>query len=165
MRRGTLMVVCLALGTSTGAALSAQDADQMVLAPAAASKFVNMPGVPKCLTIAVQRGDPTKGPAIMLLKLTAGCKVPWHWHSVGEQVMVVSGMGKAEVKGADKPAMLKGGDFIYLPAKHIHQLTAATALTLFNAPEGAFDIHYVDKGGNEITPDDALGTGAKSGGH
>jgi phage baseplate assembly protein gpV len=34
----------------------------------------------------------------MLLKMTAGCKVPWHWQSVGEQVMVVSGIGKAEMK-------------------------------------------------------------------
>ena len=161
MRQGTWIVVCLALWVTAGVALRAQEADQMTFAPAATSDFVHKPGTPKCLTIAVQHGDPAKGPAIMLIKLTAGCRVPWHWHSAGEQVMVVSGTGKAEMKGADKPAMLKTGDFIYMPAKHIHQLTATTALTIFNAPEGAFDIHYVDKDGNEITPDDALKPGKK----
>ena len=162
MHRSALLAVCVAAAMVAGVALKAQDAGKMVFAPAATSKFQNMPGIPKCLTILVERGDPTTGPAIMLLKMTAGCKVPWHWHTVGEQVMVVSGVGKAEMKGMDKAAMVHAGDFLYIPAKNIHQLTAVTAMTLFNAPEGAFDIHYVDKDGNEIPPDQALGTVAKS---
>jgi hypothetical protein len=32
----------------------------------------------------------------------------------------------------------------------------AAACTLFIAPSGAFDIHYVDKDGKEISPDEAL---------
>ncbi|MGD0155861.1 MAG: cupin domain-containing protein [Terracidiphilus sp.] len=156
MRRSVIAALCLATAMSTGVTLTAQDADQLVFAPAATSKFVNMPGLPVCMTIAVQRGDPTAGPAILLLKLKAGCKVPWHWHTAGEQVMVVSGLGKAEMKGNAKPAMVKAGDFIYMPSKHIHQLTALTALTIFDAPDGAFDIHYVDASGNEIPPDQAL---------
>jgi quercetin dioxygenase-like cupin family protein len=128
----------------------------MVFAPAATGKFVNMPGIPVCMTIAVERGDPTAGPSILLLKLKAGCRVPWHWHTAAEQVMVVSGAGKAEMKDAPKPAMVKAGDFIFMPSKHIHQLTAVTALTIFDAPEGAFDIHYVDASGNEISADQAL---------
>jgi quercetin dioxygenase-like cupin family protein len=162
MRRGTLVVVCVAAMMMAGVTLKAQDTGKMVFAPAATSKFVNMPGVPKCLTIMVERGDPSAGPSIMLLKMTAGCKVPWHWHTVGEQVMVASGVGKAEMKGMDKAAMVHTGDFLYMPGKNIHQLTAVTAMTLFNAPEGVFDIHYVDKDGNEIPPDQALGTGPKS---
>lgn len=164
MRRAKLMLVCLALSMMAGSSLKAQNTEKMVLAPAVSSNFVNMPGIPKCLKIAVQRGDPTKGPSVMLLKMTAGCKVPWHWHSVGEQVMVVSGTAKAEIKDGDKPGIVKTGDFIYMPAKHIHQLTATTALTIFNAPEGVFDIHYVDKDGKEINPDDALGNATKPGG-
>ncbi len=161
MRRYAL-AVCVAMAMAAGVALRAQDAGKMVLAPAATGKFINMPGVPKCLTILVERGDPSTGPAIMLLKLTAGCKVPWHWHTVGEQVMVASGVGKAEMKGMDKAAMVHAGDFLYMPGKNVHQLTAVTAMTLFNAPEGGFDIHYVDTDGNEIPPDQALGTAAKS---
>jgi quercetin dioxygenase-like cupin family protein len=135
MHRSALLAVCVAAAMVAGVALKAQDAGKMVFAPAATSKFQNMPGIPKCLTILVERGDPTTGPAIMLLKMTAGCKVPWHWHTVGEQVMVVSGVGKAEMKGMDKAAMVHAGDFLYIPAKNIHQLTAVTAMTLFNAPK------------------------------
>jgi hypothetical protein len=55
----------------------AQD-NAMTLAPMATSKFVNMPGVPSCTKIAVQRGDPSKGASTLSLKFTLGCRVPWH---------------------------------------------------------------------------------------
>lgn len=156
MRRAVFAAFCLAAVVSTGTILTAQDADQMTFAPVATSKFITMPGVPACISVAVQHGDPSAGPSIMLIKLKAGCKVPWHWHTVDEEVMVVSGTGKAEVKDAPKPAMIKAGDFIYMPSRHIHQLTALTPLTIFTAPTGPFDIHYVDASGNELSPDQAL---------
>ena len=132
----------------------AQD-NSMTLAPMATSKFVNMPGVPACLKVAVQRGDPSKGPAVLLLKFTPGCLVPWHWHTAGEQLIVVSGSGKLEMKDG-KPAVTKGGDYAYLPAKGVHQFKATTAVTMFDMPDAAFDIHYVDTNGKEIPPDQAL---------
>jgi len=144
--------LCLMIGLIVSAA--AQDSS-MTLAPMATSKFVNMPGVPTCMKIAVQRGDPSKGPSTMLLKFTPGCQVPWHWHTAGEHLMVVSGSGKAEMKDS-KPAVLKAGDYAYLPAKNIHQFRAITAVTMFDMPDAAFDIHYVDSAGKEIPPDDAL---------
>jgi quercetin dioxygenase-like cupin family protein len=132
----------------------AQD-NAMTLAPMATSKFVNMPGLPTCMKIAVQRGDPSKGASTLLLKFTPGCAVPWHWHTAGESLMVVSGSGKAEMKDG-KPAVMKAGDYAYMPAKNIHQFTATTAVTMFDMPDGAFDIHYVDASGNEIQADEAL---------
>lgn len=156
MRRVVLVAVCSVAVMATAMTLRAQDAAQMIFAPAAISKFVNMPGLPTCVSIAVQRGDPAKEPSILLIKLKAGCTVPWHWHTPAEQMMVVSGTGKAEMKDGDKPAMVKAGDFVYMPSKNIHQLKATTAMMLFDAPDGPFDIHYVDEAGNEIPPEKAL---------
>lgn len=150
-----VVVCCLPLR------MVAQDADAMALAGAATSKFVNMPGLPVCLKIAVQRGDPTKGPSTLLLKFAPGCVVPWHWHSTSEQVIVVSGHGKLEMKDDGKPAAVSAGDLAYLPGKNIHQFTAVTAVLMFDLPAAAFDIHYVDGGGNEIPPEKALKPAAK----
>ena len=104
-----LALCCVALGAS------AQD-DVMAMAAAKTSKFMNMPGLPACMSIAVQRGDPSKGPSTLLLKFAPGCVVPWHWHSAAEQLMVVSGRGKAEMKDGKAMAM-SAGDFAYLPGK------------------------------------------------
>jgi len=133
----------------------AQDAAQMAHAAAATSTFVNMPGLPECMSIAVQRGDPAKGPSVLLLKFKPGCVVPWHWHTANEQLMMVSGSAKAEMKDGE-PLSMKPGDFLYLPAKGIHQFTATTNVLVFDLSDGAFDIHYVDASGAEIPPDKAV---------
>jgi len=135
--------------------LVAQDADTMTYAAAATSKFTNMPVLPPCVTLSVQRGDPSKGPSVILLKFKPGCVIPWHWHTASEQLMVVSGTGKAQMKDG-QPATVRPGDYLYLPAKHVHQFTAVTAVTMFDLPSGAFDIHYVDPTGAEIPPEKAF---------
>jgi gentisate 1,2-dioxygenase len=121
----------------------------------AGSKFSALPGLPACMTLSAQRGDPTKGPAIIIAKFTSGCSVPWHWHTAGENLMVVSGKGKLEMKDA-APAPLAAGDYVYLPGSHQHQFTCVSACTMFDSTDGAFDIHYIDKDGKEIPPDQAL---------
>jgi quercetin dioxygenase-like cupin family protein len=153
-------VALLLFGLFLCGMLAAQDTSAMSMAAAKTSKFVNLPGVPTCMTVAVQRGDPSKGPSALLLKFTPGCVVPWHWHTAGEQLIVVSGKGKAEMKDG-KPADMSQGDYAYLPAKMVHEFTATTAVLMFDLPDGAFDIHYVDKSGTEIPPDQALKPAAK----
>ena len=74
--------------------------------------------------------------------------------------MIVSGKGKIEMKDA-APAGVAPGDYIYLPGKHPHQFTCTTLCTFFDVTEGAFDIHYIDKNGQEIPPDQALGPAKK----
>jgi quercetin dioxygenase-like cupin family protein len=127
----------------------------MTFAAAKTSKFVNLPGLPTCMKVAVQRGDPSKGSAALLIKFAPGCTVPWHWHTSGEQLLLVSGTGTAEMKDG-KPAAMHSGDYAYLPAKNVHQFRAVTAAVMLDIPDAAFDIHYVDKTGNEIPPDEAL---------
>jgi len=74
--------------------------------------------------------------------------------------MMVSGKGKLEMKDAAASAVAPG-DYAYLPRKHPHQFSCATACTFFDVTEGAFDIHYIGKDGKEIPPDQALKPAAK----
>jgi len=149
------IAVALVLLIGSASAALAQDAGTMTFAAASKSKFINLPSLPECLTVAVQRGDPSKGPSVLLLKFKAGCIVPWHWHTAAENLMVVSGTGKAEMKDG-QPLTVHPGDYVYLPAKSIHQFAAVSAVTMFDLPDGAFDIHYVDNAGKEIPFSDAI---------
>jgi quercetin dioxygenase-like cupin family protein len=135
---------------------AAQESDKPNYMAASTSKFTNFPGVPQCMTGAVQQGDPSKGDAVLLLKAKTGCIVPWHWHTATERVMMVSGRAKADMKDGS-PATLRAGDFLNLDPKHIHQFTCQMSCTLFDISSSApFDIHYVDAAGNEIPAEQAL---------
>ena len=128
----------------------------------ATGKFVNFPGLPTCMKASILSGDPSKGAFSLLVKTSTGCVVPWHWHSVTEDLMFVSGQGKGAMKDGGAPIALHAGDFLSLPAKGVHQFTCIAACTFFLSADGAFDIHYVDASGAEIPPDQALKTKAKT---
>jgi len=133
----------------------AEDAKPMYSA-SATDKFVNFPGLPTCMRASVLSGDPSKGAFLLLVKTATGCVVPWHWHTITESLMFVSGNGKGEMKGGGAPLKLHAGDYVGLPAKGVHQFTCIAACTFFLGADGAFDIHYVDADGKEIPPDQAL---------
>ncbi|WP_193161198.1 cupin domain-containing protein [Microbulbifer hainanensis] len=119
------------------------------------AKFGGLEVLPSCLTFAVYRGDPKTGPSLLLIKMKSGCVVPWHWHTAREELMLVSGKGKVEL--ADFPTqVIEPGGYVLLPAKHHHQFTCQTDCVFFNAISGKFDIHYLDKSGNEIPVEQAL---------
>jgi len=120
------------------------------------TKFAPLPGLPTCVTIAVESGDPTKGASVILLKGPAGCTIPWHWHTPVEQVMIVSGSAKVEMKDNGQTALLGPGGFAMMRSQHVHQFTCASACSAFVGSDAAFDIHYVDANGSEIPPDQAL---------
>ena len=147
-----LLTLVLVAGLATRLATAE---DKMAYAAKATSKFVNFPGLPTCMTGSVQHGDPGSGASVILAKSTTGCTVPWHWHTADEQLMIVNGSAKVSMKDA-QPTSLHSGDYASLPGKSAHQFTCVAACTLFIMPSGAFDIHYVDKDGKEISPDEAL---------
>ena len=154
-------VVAALLAVLVVAFQSVQAEDKMVYAAKSTSKFVNFPGLPKCMTGSAQNGDPSKGASVILAKSATGCKVPWHWHTATEQLMIVSGTGKVEMKDGS-PSSIHAGDYLRLPGKNVHQFTCIAACTLFIVPDAAFDIHYVDPSGKEIAPEEALkSSGAK----
>lgn len=121
----------------------------------ASMKFINFPGFPTCAPGSVQSGDPSKGPSIILAKLSAGCVVPWHWHTPTEQLMLVSGSARIEPKDG-KPTTLRAGAFALMPPHHVHQFKCLTACVMYVHSDAAFDIHYVDENGAEISPENAV---------
>jgi quercetin dioxygenase-like cupin family protein len=122
----------------------------------AENKLAPMPGMPGCIAMAVESGDPHKRGSVIVFKGTAGCVIPWHWHTPTEHVMIVSGTAKVEMKGGKTVALTSGG-YAMMPGKHAHQFTCTAACTAFVSSDGAFDIHYLDASGKEITPEVALG--------
>jgi quercetin dioxygenase-like cupin family protein len=158
--RSGLILVLVLLTSALAAPLAAQNSEQMPFAAMASSKFMTLPVLPACMTLSAQRGDPTKGAAVLLLKFKSGCVVPWHWHTANENLMMVSGKAKAEMKSGGAH-MLTAGDYLYLAAKQAHQFTCISSCVLFDVIDGAFDIHYVNAEGNEIPVEQALKTTAK----
>jgi len=146
MRFVALIIACLSI---------AQAADMGVLRKLSETKLAPMPGMPSCVVMAVENGDPSKGPSVIVFKGTAGCVIPWHWHTPTEQVMIISGSAKVEMKGGATSTLGPGG-YVMMPSKHVHQFTCASACSAFVHSDGAFDIHYLDAGGKEISPEVAL---------
>lgn len=153
MRLYQIAVVCSwALSVSVA---GAQSTASMSYKSAATTRYVNHPALPPCAKMAVQDGNPDSGSAVIAVKASANCTVPWHWHTGNERLLIVSGSAKAEMK--EMPAtMLSKGDFLLLPAKGIHQFTPQTDVEFFIVTDAPFDIHYVDTAGKEITPEQAL---------
>lgn len=118
-------------------------------------QFMAIPGLPTCATGTVLQGDPSKGGSIILAKGDAGCTIPWHWHTPTETLMMVS--GTAHLQAQDGPEMtLRAGGFASMPSHHVHRFHCATACTLYIHSDTAFDLHYVNAEGGEISPADAL---------
>ena len=155
-RYGTLLLIASVLLCCFAVA---QD-DKMVYASPASTKLGALPVLPGCMTVAAVHGDFTKEPAAILAKFTSGCVVPWHWHTAGENIMLTSGQGKIEMKDGTTH-VVNTGDYLFLPGKQPHQFTCTMACTMYDLPTGAFDIHYIDKDGKEIQPDQALKTSGK----
>jgi quercetin dioxygenase-like cupin family protein len=134
--------------------------DKPVYVPSATNKFGGLPVIPACTTVAGLSGDPSKGAAVLQLRSTSGCVIPWHWHTSNENLMFVSGTAQVAMKDG-APATLHPGDYLAMPSKHVHEFTCVASCKLFLAIDSAFDIHYVDASGKEISMDEALKPKAK----
>ena len=121
----------------------------------AAMKLTMIPPLPTCALGSVQSGDPSKGPSVIFAKISAGCTIPWHWHTPNEHLMIVSGVARLEMKSG-KPLTLRAGGFALLASHHVHLFHCVQACQFYVYSDGAFDIHYVSKQGNEIPPPEAL---------
>ena len=159
MRTLIMLVALAAVGGSVPT--HAEDTEQMVTLNPQTLKFTPIPDLPGCASAAILRGDPRTGPAWVLLKLASGCRVPWHWHTANETLLVISGRGTLAMK-AGRPLQFVPGAYASLPSHHVHQASCTRACLLFNAADAAFDIHYVDASGEEISPDKALKPSARA---
>jgi quercetin dioxygenase-like cupin family protein len=139
----------------------AEDTEPMIVLNPQTLKFTPIPDMPDCASAAILRGNPRSGPAWVLLKLASGCRVPWHWHTANETLVVVSGRGSLAMKDGP-PLQFVPGAYASLPAHHAHQASCSRACLLFNGADAAFDIHYVDQTGKEISADKALKPSARA---
>lgn len=150
----TILAVSLSL-FAAGAAHAQESTKNAVGQNVNQMKFVGLPGLPTCAKASVQNGDPSKEPSVILAKIATGCKIPWHWHTANENLMLVSGVARLETKDG-KPLVLRQGGFARMPSRHIHQMHCTSRCMLYIQSDGAFDIHYVDAQDKEITPEEAL---------
>jgi quercetin dioxygenase-like cupin family protein len=147
--------VCLLLCASALPCTAQSTSPQPKIENVSDMKFVAFPNVPTCFTGAVEHGDPSSGPSTFLVKGTRGCEVPMHFHTPTEQVVMVSGTARMEMKG-DQPRIMKAGAFATTPPRHPHHFTCTSACQFYVISDGAFDIHYVDDSGNEIPFEQAV---------
>jgi quercetin dioxygenase-like cupin family protein len=158
-----LCILLIMLGVAVGVAESvpAYADDKAEIMTPETLKFTPIPHMPGCASAAILRGNPRSGPAWVLLKLASGCRVPWHWHTANETLLVVSGRGTLAMKDGP-PLRFAPGAYASLPSHHVHQASCSRACLLFNSADAAFDIHYVDASGEEISTDEAMRPSAKA---
>ena len=123
----------------------ALSAAQHGIAPLSNVKFVADEDV-KCLSYALESGDPEKGASTMILKAPPKCMVPWHYHTAQEELMVAQGNVLTEMSGMPAATLGPGG-FAAMRSQQKHQFTCAgkAECILFVAFDRLYDIHWVQK--------------------
>jgi quercetin dioxygenase-like cupin family protein len=141
-------VACLAtaallavVATSAGA----ESAAHGIVTPLAEAQLSQDADV-ACLRNALEAGDPDKGPSTILLTAAPGCEVTAHYHSAGEQMMVVHGRVLMGMDGM-APKVLAPGGFALMPGKAVHWFTCRSKApcTLFVVFDGVYDIVWVKR--------------------
>lgn len=98
------------------------------------------PFLPKGCAIAVLHGDPAKDNLDVFFKVPAKSKIPLHWHTSPERMILVAGELHVTYEG-QKTAVLTPGTYAYGPAKRPHDGYCASAAPciLFIAFESPLD--------------------------
>ena len=98
------------------------------------------PFLPAGCQIAVLNGEPAKPNADVFFKVPANSKLPKHWHSSAERMVLVAGELHVTYEG-QKTAILKPGSYAYGPAKLAHsgECVSAVPCVLFIAFESPVD--------------------------
>jgi hypothetical protein len=96
--------------------------------------------LPKGCRIAVLHGGPAKANVDVFFKVPANEKLPLHWHTSAERMVLVAGELRVTYEG-QAPAILKPGTNAYGPAKRPHSglCTSAVSCVLFIAFESPVD--------------------------
>jgi hypothetical protein len=158
--RACALLIMLGVTAAAGGSVSTHADETAQAIPPEALKFTPIPDMPGCASAAIVRGNPRSGPAWVFLKLATGCRVPWHWHTANETLLIIRGRGTLAMKDGP-PLQFAPGAYASLPNHHIHQARCSRACLLFNTADAAFDIHYADANGKEISSDEAMKSSAK----
>ena len=98
------------------------------------------PFLPEGCGIAVLHGDPAKDNADVFLKVPGKSRLPLHWHTSAERMVLVQGEMQVAYEG-HKPVTLKRGSYAYGPAELVHEAACLSAepCVLFIAFEQPLD--------------------------
>ena len=101
----------------------------------------------KCLSSALETGDPTAGHSTWILKAPPRCVVPWHSHTAEEQLIIISGTVLAEMTDYP-PTRLGPGGFAMMGSHMPHQFSCQgkSACLMIVTFDRAYDISW-GKGG------------------
>src|SRR6266566_5349084 len=99
----------------------AEDPAMGTIKPLSSVRFLPDADV-KCLSSALETGDPTRGPSTFVLKAPTGCVVPWHFHTAEEQLIIISGIVLAEMTDHQRTRLGAGG-FAVMGSRMAHQFT------------------------------------------
>ena len=107
----------------------------------------------KCLRSATENGDPSSGPSTLILKAAPQCKVPWHYHTAEEQLIVTLGSVLAEMDGMPA-ATLDPGGFAVMPGnvKHRFSCESKTECVMFVTFDRKYDIFWVKDDSKSPSP-------------
>jgi quercetin dioxygenase-like cupin family protein len=98
---------------------------------------------PKGAQMAVLHGDPfKKGAYTARLKMPAGYKIPAHWHTLDEQLTIVS--GDFILTMDDGTHELAAGAYHFLPGRMHHAAEARGDTVVQVSAMGPFDMHYLN---------------------
>lgn len=103
------------------------------------------PIFPKGCEVTVLRGDPASGRSDVFLRTPANYRLPRHWHTSPEHMILVAGELDVTYEG-QKPSVLRPGSYAYGPAKAKHEARCANAgpCVLFIAFESPIDAVLVE---------------------
>jgi quercetin dioxygenase-like cupin family protein len=98
----------------------------------------------KCLDSTLENGDPAKGASTFILRAAPDCKVPLHYHTAEEQLLVVRGDVETGMDGVT-PRVLQAGGFAMMPGKEKHWFTCKSkaGCLMFVTFDRAYDIFWV----------------------
>ena len=114
---GFAALLCAVVGAAAEPAMNAPPAHHAIT-PLKDVPFAQDEDV-KCLQSALETGNPDTGPSTFILKAPAGCRVPAHFHSAQEQLIVIRGRVATGMKGTPSVTLTAGG-FAVMPGKAIH---------------------------------------------
>ncbi len=105
--------------------------------------------IPKGCQIAVLHGDPAKPNVDIFFKVPGNFKIPSHWHSSAERMVLVSGNLNVTYQG-QPTKHLKTGMYAYGPAKlpHHAECLKGDPCVLFIAFESPLDAHPMEADGH-----------------
>ncbi|WP_028080714.1 cupin domain-containing protein [Solimonas soli] len=157
-----LLAAGCALDASGGHAAEAAG-KPVVLENFSQAKFAAVPSLPECTKMVGMRGDPSKGPSSLMVKMDGGCAATLHWHTANEEMLILQGVARAQVAGQPE-VELKAGAYMLLPAKSHHQFRCVSKepCIIFDVADTIFDVHNIDANGKEISAEEAIRAAAKS---